>query len=84
MVANNFFGRSKSFAIISIRLELSSKPSSISVLVNENKATSAPEIRPEQIKSTNSNAKPVTTEKSIAINKLKKLAGSGSNYDSIS
>lgn len=51
MVASSFFGFSSSLLIICIGLELASKPFSISDLVNENKATSAPEINAEQIKS---------------------------------
>ena len=80
MVANSFFGRSNSFEIISMGLDFASKPLSISVLVSENSATSAPEISAEQTKSKNNNAKPKTTEKSIAIINSFKLEGSGSNY----
>ena len=49
MVASNFFGRSKSFAIINIAGDLFSKPSSKFVFVKENTATSAPEIKAEQV-----------------------------------
>jgi len=80
MVANNFFGLSKSLAIISIRFDFCSKPSSTSFLFHENKATSAPEISAEHNRSKNSNAKLKTTETSIAIIKNIQLAGSGSNY----
>ena len=80
IVANNFLGRSNSIAIICIRLDLASNPFSISVLVSENKATSAPEISAEQNSSKNNNTKPKTTETSIAITKLLKLVGSGSKY----
>ena len=49
IVANSFLGRSKSVAIINIAGDLFSKPSSKLDLVNENNATSAPEIRAEHI-----------------------------------
>lgn len=78
IVANSFLGRSKSFVIISMRLEFCSNPFSISVLVRENKATSAPEISAEHNRRKNSKTNPLTTEKSIAINKGLKLEGSGS------
>ena len=79
MVANNFFGRSKRLAIIWMRLDFASKPFSISVLENEKRATSAPEISAEQNKSKNISKTPKTIETSIEIIKLLKLAGSGSN-----
>lgn len=56
----------------------SSEPSFKSLLVKENKATSAPEINAEQSRSTNNSAKPLTIEKSIAKLIIKKLEGSGS------
>jgi len=49
------FGRSKSDAIIVIGTDLFSIPSSILDLVRENKATSAPEIKAEQISNRISN-----------------------------
>ena len=57
---------------------LFSIPFSISDLVNENKATSAPEIKAEQIKRTKSNITPASNEVSIAERNTKKLEGSGS------
>ena len=88
MVANSFLGLSKSEAIILKVFGLSSKPFSKSVLLRENKATSAPEISAEHSSSKASNTKPNTIEKSTSSNKLfwkfaninaLKLEGSGSN-----
>ena len=55
MVANNFLGRSNSFAIICIVTDLFSKPSFTLDFVKENKATSAPDIKAEHANSTTSN-----------------------------
>ena len=84
IVANSFFGRSKRYDIISICLDFASKPVSISVLVKENKATSAPEINAEQNSNTNKSKKLLANEKSIAINNGIKLAGSGSKFNHFS
>ena len=56
IVANNFWGEFKSLAIVFFDLELLSLNESISDLVKENKATSAPEIKAEQISKNKSNA----------------------------
>ena len=79
MVANSFFGRSKSVEIIWIGLDLFSKPSSISVCVSENNATSAPEMSAEHINNRNYKTNPPITGKLIVINTVCKLTGSGSN-----
>lgn len=84
IVANNFFGRSKSLEIIWIRLDFCSRPSSISVLVRENKATSAPDTRAEKNNNKNKSTKPVTIDGSIAKNNALKLGGPGSKYHNIS
>ena len=84
IVASSFFGRSNSIEIIWIRLDFSFKPFSMSVLESENSATSAPEISAEHASSKNNNTKPKTTDTSIAVIKLLKLAGSGSKYDCFS
>ena len=62
IVANNFLGRSKSLAIICMRLDFCSNPSSISILLSENNATSAPEISAEKNNNKNNRTKPVTIE----------------------
>jgi hypothetical protein len=78
IVANNFFGRSKSLAMISIVTDLPSTPSSILDLVKENNATSAPEINPEQMSKTISKTILVTNEV-LVTNKFEiKTVGSGS------
>lgn len=80
MVANNFLGLSSNLVKIGTALDFSPKPSSKSVLLKENNATSAPEISAEQISRIKSSTKPRTIEIS-AVNKLMiKLGGSGSNY----
>ena len=84
IVANNFFGRSKSLEIIWMRLDFCSKPSSISVLVRENKATSAPDISAEKNNNKNKSTKPLTIDGSIAKNNALKLGGPGSKYYNIS
>ena len=81
IVANSFFGRSKSWNKISTRFDFCSNPASTSLLLRENNATSAPDISAEHTKSKNNNAKLKTTEASIAIIKNIQLAGSGSNYN---
>jgi len=78
MVAKSFLGFSKSLEIISIGFELSSKDVSKSVWVNENKATSAPEINAEQSNSKKNNIIPDTIEVSIDVKEIIKLMGSGS------
>jgi hypothetical protein len=62
IVANNFLGRYKRFAIIPIGADLFSMPSFILDLVKENKATSAPEINAEQTSKTISKTMLVTNE----------------------
>ena len=84
IVANSFFGRSNRDAIIWIRFALSSPMSLISDLVNENKATSAPEINAEPHNKRNSKIKPDATDMSIAKLFMIKLKGSGSKNLSIS
>jgi hypothetical protein len=78
MVANNFFGRSKSLAIICIEADLFSKPSFKCVLVKENKATSAPEIRAEHVSKTIRIIILVINEVSIIRKFEIKTVGSGS------
>ena len=78
IVANNFLGRSKSFAIMVIGTDLFSMPSFILDLVKENKATSAPEINAEQISKTISKTILVINEV-LVTNKCEiKTVGSGS------
>ena len=81
MVANNFLGRSKSFAIMLMGADLFSKPSFILDLVKENRATSAPEINAEQTSKTTSNTKLVINEV-LVTNKCEiKTVGSGSKME---
>ncbi len=78
MVANNFFGRSNKTETTSIRLSAAS--SSISNLVSEKIATSAPEIKAEQNNKIKSNKKLNMVEILIADKKIScKLLSSGSN-----
>lgn len=83
MVASNFFGRSSNFEITSKRFDLSSRPFSISVLVKEKNATSAPEIRAEHNNSTRRRIMPKNKETLSEENKITKLEGSGSNRQRI-
>ena len=78
IVASNFFGRSKSLVIIENAVGFSSNPLLKSERVNEKKATSAPEIRPEQINNTINRTMPDINEISTARNESNKLVGSGS------
>ena len=78
IVANNFFGRSKSDAIISMAGDLFSKPSSKLDLVSENKATSAPEINAEHNSKTTSTIILVIKEVLIIKKEEIKTVGSGS------
>lgn len=78
IVANSFFGRSKSEAIIVIGTDLFSRPSSILDLVRENKATSAPEIKAEQISNIISNNMLVINETLVTNASNIKTVGSGS------
>ena len=66
IVANSFFGLSKSLEIISICLEFSCEAFSISVCVNENKATSAPDTKAEHNNNINNNTTPNAMDASIA------------------
>lgn len=66
MVANNFCGRSKRSATIFIALEPESISVLISVELNENNATSAPEISAEQTSNNNNKIKPNTRVKSAS------------------
>lgn len=77
MVANNFLGRSKSFAITCIAGDSSSKPSVKSDLVSENKATSAPEIKAEQINKSTSKTTLQINEVLMAKKVMNKTVGSG-------
>ena len=79
MVASSFLGRSKSFAIIFIAADLFSKPSLISALVKENNATSAPDIRAEQIRSIIRSTLLEISDVLIANTFKTKTVGSGSN-----
>ena len=78
MVAKSFFGRSSNDEIICIAEEFSSIPLSILDLVNENSATSAPEIRAEHTNSIRS--KMILVIKDVLVtNKFEsKTEGSGS------
>ena len=78
IVANNFLGRSKSFAIINMGAEFCSKPSLISDLVKENKATSAPDINAEQTRRTISNILLAKKDVLISNTFITKTVGSGS------
>ncbi len=78
IVANNFFGRSKSLAMIIRGTDLLSIPSLMLDLVKENRATSAPEINAEQMSKTISKTILVINEV-LVINKFEiKTVGSGS------
>ena len=78
IVASSFFGLSRSFAIICIEGDLFSKPSSISALVREKKATSVPEIKAEHPSNTISKTILVISEV-LVTNKFEiKTVGSGS------
>jgi hypothetical protein len=81
IVANSFFGRSKSEAIIVIGIDLFSRPSSILDLVRENKATSAPEIKAEQISNRISNNTLVINETLVTNRCDIKTVGSGSKIE---
>ena len=79
IVANNFFGRSSNFAIISNFLEPVSSCVSRSDRVSENSATSAPDIKAEHNNKIKSKIMPsIKVTLSDAI-KMAKLAGSESN-----
>ena len=75
--ANNFFGCFKSSTIISNDFDLLSFASSKSFCVSEKRATSAPDIKAEQIKSMSNPIIPVIKE--LSKNDVK-LEGSGSKY----
>ena len=77
IVANNFFGCFKSSIIISNDFDLLSFASSKSFCVSEKRATSAPDISAEQIKSTSNPTMPVVK---VLSKRDIKLGGSGSNY----
>lgn len=81
IVANNFFGRSNSLDIILKTFGLSSKPFSISLRVNEKKATSAPEINAEHNNSAMSKIIPETNDVLSDMENKIKLAGSGSKVN---
>ena len=76
MVANNFFGCFKRAIIISNDFDLLCFASSKSFCVNEKRATSAPDIRAEHIKSNNNPRMPVVK---LLSKRDIKLEGSGSN-----
>jgi len=82
IVAKSFLGFSKSLDIISIGFEFSSELVSKSVWVNENKATSAPDINAEQSSSKKNNTIPDTIEVSNVVRDIVKLMGSGSKFKS--
>ena len=74
MVANNFLGFSNKFETTSISSEPSSIPSSMSALVKEKSATSAPEIKAEQ-KSRTSNKILLSMTESLRPSKRKMESG---------
>lgn len=78
MVASNFLGCSSNLLTISFLPDVLSAESR-SVFEREKKATSDPDMRAEQIKSTKSAIKPIVNGQSMEIAK-NKLDGSGSNY----
>ena len=78
IVASNFLGRSSKEAMISMAEDFSSRPLSILDFVNENRATSAPEIKAEQPNSINSKITLVIKDV-LETNKFEnKTEGSGS------
>lgn len=77
IVASNFFGRSKRDATIRIALEPLSIPSLILVFVNENNATSAPEINAEKTNST-TNTIILVKNDALKLNAKNSTKGSGS------
>lgn len=78
IVASSFLGLFKSFVIIDSDLDTVKSSGSKSVLVSENKATSAPEISAEHSNSINNSKKLETIEKPmVEINNI--IVGSGSN-----
>ena len=79
IVARSFLGFSNSFEIISSGLDASVELSK-SDWVNENKATSAPEIKAEHSSKKKNNTIPNTVEASIVIKDIVKLMGSGSKF----
>ena len=83
IVAKSFFGLSNNFETIFKRLKPSSIPFSISDLVNEKNATSAPEINAEQNNKTKSRTVPTIKETLIADRINKKLEDSGSNFETL-
>ncbi|GGW55546.1 hypothetical protein GCM10008085_03650 [Winogradskyella epiphytica] len=78
IVANSFFGRSNSLAITSIEVDLFSKPSLILDLVKEKRATSAPDIKAEEINSIMSIMILVIMGVLMTIKFENKIVGSGS------
>ena len=64
IVANSFLGNFKSEVIITVDLELSLLRRSISDLVSENNATSAPEIKAEPI---NNNKSKINAKTNVVI-----------------
>jgi len=83
IVANSFFGRSNSLDIILKTFGLSSKPFSMSLRVNEKKATSAPEIKAEHNNRIISKIIPETNDALADIKNKIKLVGSGSKVNVI-
>ena len=83
MVANSFFGRFKSLAIICIVVEFFSKPFSMLDLVKEKTATSAPEISAELRNKIKRTTILVINVKSIASKMEIKSAGSESKIREI-
>ena len=79
IVANNFFGLSNKTEIICIAPDLFSRPSLTLVLVNENRATSAPDIKAEQTRSIISKKILVIKDVSTTNTYENKTVGSGSN-----
>ena len=78
IVAKSFLGLSNNLAIISMALEPFSSPSLIWLFVNENKATSAPEISAEHSSSTIRAIMLIAKDELVIKKKPKKHAGSGS------
>ena len=78
IVAKSFFGFCNKLSIICIGTDLFSNPSSIFALVRENKATSEPEIKPEQTSKIMSKTALVIKEESVSTIVKIKTEGSGS------
>ena len=83
MVANNFLGRSKSFEIIWNAIDFCCNPLSISALVKEKKATSAPEISAEHVSNISIEITRIIYEKLSEARKIRNCVGSGSKTNEL-